>query len=166
MVPVFAAIGLLVVGALVVAVMQNKKKNEEAAAAAQAAERAVVKEQTSNPFADRDNDPKARDGSKIGTQNTAPEGLAETKLWVDAKVLGDAGIALVKEATAALNQGDEETYRTKGIEARDKLDEALLQTGDWIIDLLANHPNDRQVDRLSRERGRWQDHIKKVRKIQ
>ena len=64
MAPVFLAIGALVIGALVVAVMQSKKNTEEAAAAAQAAEKAAVKEQTSNPFADRDNDPKARGGGK------------------------------------------------------------------------------------------------------
>lgn len=166
MAPVFLAIGALVIGALVVAVMQNKKKSEEAAAAAQTVQKKASDEPTANPFGDRDNDPKARDGSKFGTKDTAPPGLAETDIWLNAKKLGDEGLMLVKEAIAARNKGDEETYRTKGREGHDKLDEAVMQTGDWLIELMSEHPDDRQVERLGRERGRWQDHMKKVRKIE
>lgn len=162
--PVFLAIAVLVGGALVVAVMQNKKKDKEEKAAA--AELSVEAPQTSNPFADRDNDPKARDGSKIGTKNTAPEGLEETPLWVDAKAKAEKGMALVKEAIAARNKGDEETYRSKGLEGYDLLDEALLNTGDWLVALLEQHPGDRQVSRIERHRSRWGDSYKKVRKIE
>ncbi len=162
MMPVFVAMAVLVGGALLVAVMQNKDKDKKAAAAAaQPAETP----QASNPFADRDNDPKGRDGSKIGTQNTAPEGLAETPIWADSKVMADKGMALVKEAIAARNKGDEETFKKKGIEGRDLIDEALMNTGDWLIDLQEQHPNDRQVDRIGRHRIRWGDALKKVRKI-
>jgi hypothetical protein len=161
--PVFLAIAVLVGGALVVAVMQNKDKEKKAAAAA---EQPAETPQTSNPFADRDNDPKARDGSKIGTKNTAPEGLEETPLWVDAKAKAEKGMALVKEAIAARNKGDEETYRSKGLEGYNLLDEALLNTGDWLVALLAQHPGDRQVSRIERHRSRWGDSYKKVRKIE
>ncbi len=162
MAPVFLAMIVLVGGALVVAVMQNKNEEKEAAAAAAQAAEPV---QTSNPFADRDNDPKARDGSKIGTKNTAPEGLDQTPLWVDAKVKADQGMALVKEASAARNKGDEEAFRAKGIQGRDLLDEALLNTGDWLISLQEMHPDDRQVARIERLRAKWGDAYKKVRKI-
>ena len=162
MAPVFLAMAVLVGGALVVAVMQNKNKEKKAAAAAAAPAEIP---QTSNPFADRDNDPKARDGSKIGTKNTAPEGLAETPLWADSKVMADKGMALVKEAVAARNKGDEEGYRAKGLEAQELLDEAMMNTGDWLIGLQEQHPNDRQVDRIGRQRVLWGNAMNKVRKI-
>lgn len=164
MTPVFLAIAVLVGGALVVAVMQNKKDKAEAAAAIQETEQRRNGTQTSNPFADRDNSPKRR-GGKRATATTAPPGLAQTEVWTNAKKMADQGIALVKEATAARKTGDEDTFRAKGAEGRDLLDEALMQTGDWILDLLAEHPDDGQVDKLSRERGKWQDAYKKVRKI-
>ena len=162
MAPVFIAIAVLVGGALAVAVLQNKNKEKEAETSTAPA---ADEPQTSNPFADRDNSPKARDGSKIGTKNTAPEGLDQTPLWVDAKAKADKGIALVKEALAARRNGDEDTFRTKGLEGQELLDDALLHTGDWLIDLLDKHPDDRQVSRLERLRSKWGDSYKKVRKI-
>lgn len=165
MVPVFVAMSVLVIAALIVAVMQNKQKKEEAAAAATEVQQKADEPETSNPFGDRDNSPKARGGGSMAMKNTAPAGLADTPLWVKSKVLGTAGIALVKEAVAARNKGDEETYRTKGLEGYGKLDEALMNTGDWILDLDGEHPEDRQVDRLRRERSRWADYYQKVRKI-
>ncbi len=165
MMPVILAMAVLVGGALLVAVMQNKKKDQEAAAAKTATEQKAAADDAPSPFGDRDNSPKTRDGGRMAMKNTAPAGLAETALWVEAKKLGDRGIELVKEATKARKAGDEETFRTKGLEGRELLEEAVLNTGDWIIDLDMAHPGDRQVDKLSRERGRWQDHMKKVRKI-
>lgn len=165
MAPVFLAMAALVGGALVVAVMQNKKKEQESAAQAADAAKEAALPPPVDVFGDRDNSPKARGGGRMAMGNTAPLGLDETPLWVESKALGAKGIALVKEAVAARKKGDEETFRSKGVEGRDILDEALMNTGDWIIDLIAAHPEDRQVDRLSRERSRWADHMNKVRKI-
>ena len=159
--PVFLAMAVLVGAALVVAVLQNKNKAKQAAAAA--AQPAADEPQKSNPFADRDNDPRRRDGSKIGSGNTAPKGLNQTPLWLDAKAKADKGMALVKEAITARSNGDEETYKKKGLEGQELLNEALEATGDWLLALLEEHPDDRQVDGIGYTRGRWGKSYEKVR---
>lgn len=158
----------LIGGVLVVAVLQNKDKEKKAAAAAApgAAVQPAGESDAPSPFADRNNDPPtSRSGSKMGTENTAPEGLAETALWADSKVMADEGMKLVKEAVAARKKGDEDTYRTKGLEGYELLDQALMNTGDWLFELQQEHPNDSQVSRIGRHRERWGNAYKKVRKI-
>ena len=161
MAPVFLAVGVMVAGAVFVAAKQSQADKKEAAETAEPA----VEPQKNNPFADRDNSPPARGERASSMKNTAPPGLMEEPIWVNAKVLGDKGMKLVKEAQAARKAGDEDAYQKKGYEGRELLDQALMATGDWLIDLSEAHPNDRTVNGIAEMRFRWAKEQNKMRKV-
>ncbi len=161
LVPVFVAITVVVVAALSVAVMQNMAKESEAPDPAASNTAAP----TGNPFSDVDNDPKSLGGTRKTYVDTAPAGLMETPVFKAAKTLADDGKALVKEAEAARAAGDEDTFQTKGRKAKDKLELAFEKTADWIMDLQDRYPNDRQLNRIEKERMSWDSALRKVRKV-
>ncbi len=161
LVPVFVAITVVVVAALAVAVMQNMDKESKAPDPAASDTGAP----TSNPFGDIDNDPKSLGGTRTTYVDTAPAGLMETPVYRAAKALADDGKALVKEAEAARAAGDEDTFQAKGRKAKDKLELAFEKTADWIMDLQDRYPNDRQLNRIEKERMSWDRALRKVRKV-
>lgn len=120
-----------------------------------------------NPFADLPDVPIGRPGSRSKSLlvDTAPPGLKETPLFKAAKTIADKGRALAKEAKDARAAGNEELFRTKGLEARENLELAFSKVGDWMIELGDKYPNDRQVDRLSKELESWDKSLRIVRKI-
>jgi hypothetical protein len=164
LVPVFVAIVVVIGAALAVAVMQNQ---QDAAQGAGSTEPDPVVDDTNrpNPFADIDNDPRGTASTRPALVDAAPAGLMDQAVFTRAKSIADEGMALVAEATAAREAGDEETYRTKGAVAKAKLETALEQTTDWILQLQDDYPNDRQVARITRETAKWDKALRKVRMI-
>ena len=163
LVPVFAAVTVIVIAALAVAVMQNmdKEANDADPSASEAGTRTTV----NNPFADIANDPTSRSSSGKTLVDTAPPGLMDNAVFRAAKALADDAKVLVKEAEAARKAGDEETFQTVGRRAKEQLELAFEKTGDWVLDLQDRYPNDRQVERIDREMMTWDRALRKVRKV-
>lgn len=165
LVPVFAAVVVIVVAALAVAVMQNQQDERTNAQESSSTTDPSSGESRPNPFADVDNSPKGSASTRPTLVDSAPAGLESDPTYVGAKALGQEGIELVKEATAARDAGDEDTYRKKGAIAKAKLETALERTTDWLMQLQDEYPNDRQVARIEREVERWGKALGKVRMI-
>lgn len=166
--PVFATLAVVVIAALVVALMANKDK-EEAQAAGDTS--AATAGSGTNPFADINTDPDQfkRTGSGSGTTastNNAPPGLADAQVFQDARKLAAEATLLVEEALAAQKAGDNETWRTKSIAARDKFDQVMVDTSDWEIELITTYgSNDAQVKRIGAEIDVWRKKMNSVRKV-
>ena len=163
-VPGYVAIVVVIGAALAVAVMQ--KQEDEAPAGVSADQTPAVDDSNrSNPFADIDNDPRGTASTRPALVDSAPAGLMENAVFTGAKAIADEGLALVAEATAARDAGDEATYQKKGAVAKAKLETALGRTTDWILQLQDDYPNDRQVARITRETEKWDKALRKVRMI-
>ena len=160
--PVFVAIAAIVCAALAVAVMQNTQKE---ATAPEAPESGGSATQENNPFSDVANDPGGRPSTRKTLVDSAPAGLADAPVFMAAKVLATDAKALVKEAKAARDAGDEETFQEKGRIARGKLETAFEKTTDWLMDLQERYPNDRQIARIEAEMLTWDRALKAVRKV-
>lgn len=166
--PIATLLGLVVLAALVVALMTKKDKETTQAASTDSAAAASAGE---SPFGDIDTDPSRfmRKGGGSGqpaTTNTAPPGLADEQVFADARKLAAEATKLIEEAGAAEKAGDTETWRTKSIAAREKLDEVMVMTADWEIGLITTYgSNDAQVKRISAEIDAWRKQMNKVRKV-
>lgn len=114
-----------------------------------------------DPFADLD--PVAPPEPRV--TNTAPAGLLENADYKRAQALGEEGVQLVTEALALQEKGDDEGFKTKAVEGRDKLFEALGLTTDWLMDLQDRYPKDRQVKQVETARKAWQRALGKVRHV-
>lgn len=165
MVPVFAGLGVVLVAALAVTLMI--KKPSEAAEPEQkpAAGAGTVQDVFSD--VDKTIEMPVRKGSKsAGLTNNAPPGLADHATFAEGRKLAAEATTLYDEAVAAQKAGDAATYAAKATEAREKFDRALEVTADWQIDLISKYSSkDVQVDAISKEIDRWQDKLKKVRKV-
>ncbi|MEZ6017140.1 MAG: hypothetical protein R3F49_18630 [Planctomycetota bacterium] len=165
-----ATIGVVVVAALGVAVMTQKAKSGTNDAATVTAPGPTP---GSNPFADINTDPEAlmRKSSGGGskrppTTNNAPPGLADSPIFAEARTIAKEATELVNAALAAEKAGDVETWRTKAIAGRDKLDHVLEMTADWEIGLIEQWgSNEAQLIQISREIDVWRKLLTKVRKV-
>lgn len=138
---------VLIGGAVAVAVMTRKPK--------------VVVEDTTpklTPFGDMPPEalppPRAkRPGSDLPP---APESVTSEPLWLSAKVTAAEGLALYEAAMTAKAKGDAALATSKGIAAREKLDEAVTATVDWEEMLLSKYnPYDRNVAKIKDTRTDW-----------
>lgn len=118
-----------------------------------------------NPFADLDDSRVQVPSAGRKMRDISPPGLMETELFTRAKQLAEDGQALAEEAFAARDSGDKERFRELGLQAREKLFEATALTADWWIELNEAYPNDRQIERISRVRSRWDRSFNQLRVI-
>lgn len=165
LVPVFAAVVVIVGAALAVAVLQNQEDEKASAQESPSPSTPAAGESGPNPFADIDNSPRSSASTRPTLVDTAPAGLESDVTYLKAKDLGQEGIALVREATAARDAGNEDAFRKKGAIAKAKLEKSLELTTDWLLELQDQYPNDRQVARIEREVTRWGKALGKVRMI-
>lgn len=115
----------------------------------------------SDPFADLD----PVEAPKTYERDTAPAGLLENPDYVRAVALAEDGIALVNEALEARDAGDEDAYKAKANEGRDKIFEAKALTTDWLMELQDKYPKDRQVRKIETSRRSWDRALKKVKNL-
>jgi len=129
-------------------------RSEPAPAAAQAAEDAVP---GPRPFADMPPEkPPERSSRSGGSFTRAPEGLAETAIWVDATALAKEAEDLFQETLTAKTAGDHTKANTKGRVAREKFNQALEMTALWEEELFEKHGDrDPQVREIKRTRTKW-----------
>lgn len=101
-------------------------------------------------------------GKKVATTNLAPLEILETPAWVEAQKTMEGAYAMVKEAEDAKQAGDNATYINKAVTAREIIDEAIIATADWEMDLQDQYgENDVLVKKIVRERSRWFDLLRK-----
>lgn len=101
-------------------------------------------------------------GQRVETTNRAPEEILQTPLWLDAQKKMEGAYALVKEAEEAKQAGDNDTYLDKAVTARGIIDEAIIATADWEMELQDEYgENDILVKKIVRERSRWFDQLRK-----
>ncbi len=123
------------------------------------------KKEWTNPFADLDDSRVQLPSAGRKMKDISPPGLMETELFLRAKKLAEDGQELAKEAFAARDSGDKERFRSIGLQAREKLFEATALTADWWIELNETYPNDRQIEKISRVRSRWDRSFNQLRVI-
>ena len=145
------------------AIGPNGSKGAAPASAAQPA--GLEKKDWVNPFADLDDSRVQVPSAGRKMKDISPPGLMETELFVRAKQLAEDGQELAKEAFAARDSGDKERFRELGLQAREKLFEATALTADWWIELNEKYPDDRQIEKISRVRSRWDRSFNQLRVI-
>ena len=162
--PVFAILGLvLLVGGVIM--LSNLEGSKGAAPASTAQPAGPEKKDWVNPFADLDDSRVQVPSAGRKMKDISPPGLMETELFVRAKQLAEDGQELAKEAFAARDSGDKERFRELGLQAREKLFEATALTADWWIELNEKYPDDRQIEKISRVRSRWDRSFNQLRVI-
>lgn len=101
-------------------------------------------------------------GKRVESTNRAPVELLETPLWVEAQETMVGAYAMVQEAEEAKQAGDNATYRNKAVTARGIIDEAIIATADWEMELQDTYgDDDALVKKIVRERSRWFDLLRK-----
>lgn len=145
--------------------LANMKEPTNAESASPAPSEDTKKKEWTNPFADLDDSRVQLPSAGRKMKDISPPGLMETELFVRAKLLAEDGQALAKRAFAARDSGDKEAFRELGLQAREKLFEATALTADWWIDLNETYPNDRQIEKISRVRSRWDRSFNQLRVI-
>lgn len=159
--PVFAILGIVVLAGAVMAFLGAKKAEENQS---NAASQSQPEKEWEDPFADVQNKVKLPTETRK-LKDLSPPGLMETDIFKKAEALAKEGQELADEAFAAQKSGDIERFREVGVQARTKLLEATRQTADWWIDLNEKYPNDRQVEKISRVRDKWDRSLKPLRAI-
>lgn len=162
--PVIAILGIVVLVGGVMALL-NAKAAEGQNQSGQTQPAAPSDDEWVNPFGDLDDSKVELPSAGRKMQDISPPGLMDTELFVRAKTLAEDGQALAKQAFAARDSGDKERFRELGLQARDKLFEATALTADWWIELNEKYPNDRQIERISRVRSRWDRSFNQLRVI-
>lgn len=145
--------------------LANMKGANSAAPASPAQPKDAGEKEWVNPFADLDDSQVQVPSAGRKMKDISPPGLMETELFVRAKQLAEDGQELAKEAFAARDSGDMERFREIGLQARDKLFEATALTADWWIELNERYPDDRQIEKISRVRSRWDRSFNQLRVI-
>ena len=145
--------------------LANMKGTKNATSTGPAQSSDTEKREWVNPFADLDDSRVQVPSAGRKMKDISPPGLMETELFVRAKQLAEDGQALAKRAFAARDSGDKETFRELGLQAREKLFEATALTADWWIELNETYPNDRQIEKISRVRSRWDRSFNQLRVI-
>lgn len=145
--------------------LSNMKGTKSAASASPAQPTDAGEKEWVNPFADLDDSRVQVPSVGRKMKDISPPGLMETELFVRAKQLAEDGQELAKEAFAARDSGDKERFREIGLQARDKLFEATALTADWWIELNERYPDDRQIEKISRVRSRWDRSFNQLRVI-
>jgi len=161
MAPVAIIVVLIAAIAGFLALNSSAKETEGGDDAAGSGGAAAPADPGSDPFADMD----PVEAPKTYEHDTAPAGLLENADYVRAMALAEDGIALVDEAIAAREAGDEDTYKAKARAGRDKIFEAKALTTDWLMELQDKYPKDRQVRRIETSRRDWDRALKKVKNL-
>jgi hypothetical protein len=136
----------------------SQAKREEAAAAAEAS-----RPEPPRPFEDMppEEPPEhLREGPFAASPKLppAPEGLADTELWIEALDLAAQAEPYYVAATDAHAAGDRDKLNEQGKKARALFDRALENTAEWEEELIAAHgETDSQVRAVKRRRSLWFD---------
>lgn len=103
---------------------------------------------------------RAGGGGRKGATNRAPTGLANNDLWIEALRTADEAATILAEASKAKTAGDHATWNTKGKQAKELYDKALMDTALWEEELMTEYGDtDRQVRKIMSIRTKWFDKL-------
>lgn len=93
-------------------------------------------------------------------RDTAPQGLANTAIWVEAKKVAANADAVYAEAKKAKAANDHTAWAEKGTRAKKLYDKALTMSAIWEEGLLEKYGDtDRQVAGIQTIRNKWFDRL-------